>query len=360
MLFIVTANVLDQIPAALRDRLEIIKVDGYTFEEKLGIARGHLWPKELARHGLEAKEAELTDEALETVVASYTWESGCRELGRKLGALARNRAVAKVENLEMGKPIAASDLHDILGAPKRREESRERSPQSGVVTGLAWTAGGGDIMFIEAVSMPGQGGLSLTGQLGEVMKESGQAAVSYVRSRLADWFLSEDWFKSRDLHIHLPQGAIPKDGPSAGVGLATAVVSLVSGLRVKADVAMTGEISLRGLVLPVGGLKEKLLAAKRAGLTTVLVPARNHPEILELPASITDGLEVIEVNTLDQVLEKALVTPERIFGGEAFKPGSTPSIDHELQVPTEPGRHWPNATSIMAEEAPSLDRLAAA
>lgn len=362
VLFIVTANVLDNIPAPLRDRLEVIEVNGYSFEEKMGIARGHLWPKELAKHGLDKEDVELSDDALEAVVASYTWESGCRELGRQLGALARNRAVAKVESLEVSRTISTDDITAILGPPKRRVERREKNPQTGVVTGLAWTAGGGDIMFIEAVAMPGQGGLSLTGQLGEVMRESAQAAVSYVRSRLGDWFLSEGWFKEKDLHIHLPQGAIPKDGPSAGVGLATAVVSLVSGLRVKADVAMTGEISLRGLVLPVGGLKEKLLAAKRAGMSTVLVPARNRPEISQLPSSITDGLEIIEVDTLDQVLEKALLTPERIFGGEVFKPGAASMVDPDLQPapPVDSTRVWPGSSSTIMAEAPSRNRLVAA
>jgi ATP-dependent Lon protease len=206
-------------------------------------------------------------------------------------------------------------------------------------------------MFIEAVAMPGKGAVVLTGQLGDVMRESAQAAVSYVRSRLGGWFLSEDWFSDRDLHIHLPQGAIPKDGPSAGVGLATAVVSLVSGLKVKADVAMTGEISLRGLVLPVGGLKEKLLAAKRAGLATVLVPARNHPDLLELPTSVTEGLQIVEVETLDQVLERALVAPERILGGAAFKSTTVSQEMVELLNPpaVETPMLWPSSTpAIMA------------
>ncbi|MDR1656038.1 MAG: endopeptidase La [Deltaproteobacteria bacterium] len=320
VLFILTANVLEHIPGPLRDRLEIIEVDGYTLDEKMNIARRHLWPKELDRHGLTISEVEVTDEALENIVCSYTWETGCRELGRQLGALARSRAVAKAEAQPLKNLVEASELEDILGLPKRQEERREKMAQTGVVTGLAWTPGGGDIMFVEAVAMPGQGGVSLTGQLGEVMKESAQAAVSYVRSRSNDWLFSDDWFKEHDLHIHLPHGAIPKDGPSAGVALATAVVSLVSGFKVKPDLAMTGEISLRGLVLPVGGLKEKLLAAKRAGLSTVLVPALNQPELARLPKSIAEGLNIVPVTNLDQVLEQALITGEKLAEGEVFNP----------------------------------------
>jgi ATP-dependent Lon protease len=325
VLFILTANVLDHIPGPLRDRLEIVEVDGYTLDEKLNIARQHLWPKILERHGLTVSDVAVTDEALENLICSYTWESGCRELGRQLGALVRSRAVAKAEAQPLNTLVEASELQAILGPPKRQEERREKSAQTGVVTGLAWTPGGGDIMFIEAVAMPGRGGLSLTGQLGDVMKESAQAAVSYVRSRSDDWLFADDWFKDHDLHIHLPHGAIPKDGPSAGVALATAVVSLVSGYKVRSDLAMTGEISLRGLVLPVGGLKEKLLAAKRAGLTTVLVPAQNQSELSQLPEAITKGLNLVLVNNLDQVLEHALLTNVRLVEGEVFKAGELPS-----------------------------------
>ncbi|MDR3205112.1 MAG: endopeptidase La [Deltaproteobacteria bacterium] len=308
--FIVTANVLENIAPALRDRLEIIEVNGYSFDEKMAIAKKHLWPKELFRHGLNPKDVEVTDECLAEIICSYTWEAGCRELGRKLGALARSRAVAKAEGLEVLSPINQDELVKILGPPKHISELRERKGRTGVVTGLAWTAAGGDIMFVEAVAMPGNGRISLTGQLGEVMKESAQAAISYVRSHYRDWLLDDRWFQEHDLHIHLPHGAIPKDGPSAGISLAAAVVSLISGQKVRPDVAMTGEISLRGLVLAVGGLKEKLLAAKRAGLAAVIVPSRNQMDLILLDQSVTQGLEVVTVDSLEQALEYCLMKPE--------------------------------------------------
>jgi ATP-dependent Lon protease len=318
VMFILTANVLENIPGPLRDRLEIVEVNGYTLDEKVNIARQHLWPKELERHGLTESDVEMTDDALETIVSSYTWEAGCRELGRQLGAIIRSRAVAKAENMPIDSVVSSVELKEILGPPRRHQEHCETSAQTGVVTGLAWTAAGGDIMFIEAVAMPGKGRLSLTGQLGEVMRESAQAAISYVRSRANDWFISDSWFQEHDIHIHLPHGAIPKDGPSAGISLATSVVSLITSQKVRPEVGMTGEISLRGLVLPVGGIKEKLLAAKRAGLTTILVPERNQPEISELPSAVTDGLNIVMVNDLDQVLDQALLPTEDLFSCEPF------------------------------------------
>ncbi|MDR1546384.1 MAG: endopeptidase La [Deltaproteobacteria bacterium] len=304
--FIVTANVLDHLPPALRDRLETVEVDGYALEEKTAIASRHLWPKVLAKNGLLAEEAIISEEALKHVVSAYTWEAGCRELSRRLGAVARARAVAKAERRVLPAEIGFEELREILGPPRRLADQKEKLPQSGVVAGLAWTAKGGEIMFVEAVAMPGEGRLALTGQLGEIMKESAQTAISYVRSRAADWSIDQSWFKSHDLHIHLPHGAVPKDGPSAGVSLATAVVSLASGRKVRPDVAMTGEISLRGLVLPVGGLKEKLLAAKRAGIAEVVVPESNQPDLAVLPSLVTEGLAVVPAANLDQVLAAAL------------------------------------------------------
>ncbi len=307
VLFILTANVLESVPGPLRDRLEVVELSGYTLEEKLEIARRHLWPKELERHGLTADDLTLTDEALKELVESYTREAGVRDLTRRLGALARSVAVEKAEGLSGVKALGRDDLAAILGPPRHQKELKATQPQAGVVTGLAWTAAGGDILFIEAVAMPGKGQLSLTGQLGEVMQESARAAVSYVRSRAADWNLDPEWFSTHDLHLHLPQGAIPKDGPSAGVTLATAIVSLARGRKVRPDVAMTGEISLRGLALPVGGIKEKLLAAKRAGLKRVLIPEKNRADLAELPENLLAGLAVTPIQTLDEALEAVLI-----------------------------------------------------
>jgi ATP-dependent Lon protease len=321
VMFILTANVVENIPAPLRDRLEIIELTGYAVEEKINIAQRHLWPKELIRHGLTTDDALIGSGEIQHLIVGYTWEAGCRDLSRKLGALARSRAMAKAEGLVKPLAISLTEINSVLGPPtKRPEDKREKNAQIGVVTGLAWTAAGGDIMFIEAVAMPGKGQLSLTGQLGDVMKESAQAALCHVRSRARDWFLADGWFKENDVHIHLPHGAIPKDGPSAGVSLATAIVSLISGQKVRPDVAMTGEITLRGLVLPIGGVKEKLLAAKRAGITTVLIPEGNLAEVEQLSGSVTAGLEIVPVSTMDEVLERALTVPEGFFESEAYMP----------------------------------------
>lgn len=325
VMFILTANVLENIPGPLRDRLEIVELSGYTLEEKMEIAKRHLLPKELERHGLTEEDLVLSEAALKELMEAYTREAGVRELTRRLGAVARNLAVEKAEVLveeaadaaqkpeteaapvKLSRTVEAGDLTDILGPPRYQKELKASEPQSGVVTGLAWTAAGGDILFIEAVAMPGKGQVSLTGQLGEVMQESARAAISYVRSRSQQWHLSPDWFKNHDLHVHLPQGAIPKDGPSAGVTLATAIVSLALGRKVRPEVAMTGEISLRGLVLPVGGIKEKLLAAKRAGLSKVLIPEKNQADLAELPGHLLEGLTVVPVKNLDEVLAEVLI-----------------------------------------------------
>jgi ATP-dependent Lon protease len=331
VMFILTANVLENIPGPLRDRLEVVEVSGYTLDEKISIARQHLWPKELERHGLSAEDVEIPDDVLENIVSSYTWEAGCRELGRQLGAIIRSRAVAKAEDKPIASKISSEDLLEILGPPRRKQEHREEAPKTGVVTGLAWTAAGGDIMFIEAVAMPGKGRLSLTGQLGEVMQESARAAISYVRSRANDWFVPDSWFQQHDIHIHIPHGAIPKDGPSAGISLVTSIVSLITSQKVRPDVAMTGEISLRGLVLPVGGIKEKLLAAKRAGISTVIVPQNNQPELSGLPPAITEGLNIVTVNDIDQALEQALAPCEALLECEPFS--ISPAIGSTISQP---------------------------
>ncbi len=322
VLFILTANVLENIPEALRDRLEVVEVSGYTLEEKLEIAKRHLIPKELERHGLTAGDLAVSPAALRELAASYTREAGCRDLTRRLAAVARFAAMRKAEGATKTLRVSPRDLSDILGPPRHLHEVKAARPQVGVVTGLAWTAAGGDILFIEAVAMPGKGQFSITGQLGEVMRESAQAAVSYVRSRAREWGLDPDWFRDHDIHLHIPQGAIPKDGPSAGVTLATAIISLVSGKKVRPEVAMTGEISLRGLVLPVGGVREKLLAAKRAGLETVMMPEKNRPDLLEMPAGLLKGLKVVAVETLDEALKIALIDEP----GQEFKPSLSQSL----------------------------------
>ena len=307
VLFIMTANVLENVPGPLRDRMEVVELSGYTLEEKAEIAKRHLLPKELERHGLAAEDIILSPEAVKELIESYTREAGVRDLTRRLGALARSRAVEKAEGRQDPELIDSAALNKILGPPRHMKEIKAAQPQSGVVTGLAWTAAGGDILFIESVAMPGKGQVSLTGQLGEVMQESAKAAISYVRSKALDWGLDPEWFKNHDLHLHLPQGAIPKDGPSAGVTLATAIVSLARGLKVRPEVAMTGEISLRGLVLPVGGIKEKILAARRAGIQEVLIPEKNQADLAELPEHLLEGLTVKPIKTLDDALEAALI-----------------------------------------------------
>ena len=307
VLFILTANVLENIPGPLRDRLEVVELSGYTLEEKLEIAKRHLLPRELERHGLSGSDLNMAPEALSELIEAYTREAGVRDLTRRLGAVSRSVAVEKAEGLEESKLVDLEALKTILGAPRHQKELRAALPQTGVVTGLAWTAAGGDILFIEAVAMPGKGQVTLTGQLGEVMQESAKAAISYVRSRSLDWNLDPDWFKNHDIHLHLPQGAIPKDGPSAGVTLATAIVSLARGWKVRPEVAMTGEISLRGLVLPVGGIKEKLLAAKRAGISRVMIPEKNRPDLEEMPAHLLEGMSVTPIATLDEALTVALI-----------------------------------------------------
>jgi ATP-dependent Lon protease len=307
VLFILTANVLENIPAPLRDRLEVVEVSSYTAAEKNAIARDHLWPRELDRHGFEPGDLSISEPIVDNIVENYTFEAGCRELGRHLRSIIRSRAVAKAEGRQFVPEIDPGEVPAVLGPPRFARETREKLPQVGVVTGLAWTAAGGDLMFVEAVAMPGCGRLNLTGQLGEVLQESAQAAISFVRSKARDWNLDEEWFRHHDLHIHLPHGSIPKDGPSAGAGLVTALVSLLSGRPVRPEIAMTGEISLRGLVLPVGGLKEKILAARRAGVTAVLVPEQNLPDLQDLPPCLTDTISILPVRTLDDVIHLALI-----------------------------------------------------
>ncbi len=310
VMFIATANYMDPIPPALKDRLELIELPGYTRQEKLAIARRFLLPKQIGEHGLtrDDLEIEFTDDALLTLVDSYTREAGVRNLEREVSAIVRGIAVKVVEG-ETGEKVVvdAKDVPDYLGPQKYIPEMSDRTAEPGVATGLAWTPVGGEIMFIEATRMPGKGGLMLTGQLGDVMKESAQAALSYVKSHLDELGIAKEAIEGHDIHVHVPAGGIPKDGPSAGVAMISALASLLKGQCVGADVAMTGEITLRGLVLPVGGIKEKMLAAHRAGIKRILLPERNEKDVVDVPEEIRDQMEIVYTKTVHDVMANALV-----------------------------------------------------
>jgi len=313
VMFIATANVLDTIPAPLRDRMEIIEIPGYTRREKAAIARDHLVPKQLEEHGLNPSILTITDQAIDTIIDSYTKEAGVRNLERQVAAAIRGVAVKVAEGgegpFQLNEP---DDLRPSLGPPRFTSEIAERMDEPGVATGLAWTSVGGEILFIEATRMHGKGKLQLTGQLGEVMKESAQAAMSYVRTHAKELHVAEDFLENTDIHIHIPTGAVPKDGPSAGVTMMTALVSLLTGISVRHDVAMTGEITLRGKVLPVGGIKEKVLAAHRAGIKRVILPERAVADLDEVPQEVRDDLEFIPVSRMDDVLMAALEKPGKL------------------------------------------------
>jgi len=306
VLFIGTANVLDAIPGPLRDRMEIIELAGYTEEEKLQIARRHLLTRQLSANGLKADQVQITDEALRHVIADYTREAGVRGLERQIGALLRNAAVSIASGRATQVSIDAGDIQGILGPPRFESELALRTSVPGVATGLAWTPAGGDILFIESSRVRGSGKLILTGQLGEVMKESAQAAVTLVKSQAERLGIDPAALDNTDLHIHVPAGAIPKDGPSAGVAMATSIASLLTQRTVRSDVAMTGEISLRGVVLPVGGIKEKVVAAARAGIRTVILPARNRRDLEDIPESVRNRMEFVWATMIDDVFARAL------------------------------------------------------
>jgi ATP-dependent Lon protease len=305
VLFIATANQLDTIPGPLRDRMEIIELTGYTEEEKVEIARRYLVRRQLEANGLKPEQASFTDEALRRIAGDYTREAGCRNLEREIGAVLRNVAVRIAEGKVESARIDAPEVIEILGAPRFENEVAMRVSVPGVATGLAWTPVGGDILFIEATRVPGNGKLILTGQLGDVMKESAQAALSLVKSQSGALGLDPQLFEKSDIHVHVPAGAIPKDGPSAGVALYTALVSLLTGRTVRNDLAMTGEISLRGLVLPVGGIKEKTVAARRAGIRTVMLPARNRKDLEDIPQSVRADIEFIWLERVEDATAHA-------------------------------------------------------
>jgi ATP-dependent Lon protease len=307
VMFITTANITDPIPPPLKDRMEILELPGYTRREKLAIARRHLIPKQLDEHGLGKDLLTITDEAVEEMIEHYTREAGVRSLERTAASVIRGVAVKVAEGEDAPRVVKSEDdLREFLGPIKYTSEVAERTEETGVATGLAWTSVGGEILFIEATRMFGTGKLQLTGQLGDVMKESAQAALSYVRTNAEKYGITRDFMEKSDVHIHIPAGAMPKDGPSAGITMFTALVSLLTGIRVRHDVAMTGEISLRGRVLPIGGVKEKILAAHRAGIKRVLIPERNKADLEEVPREVRDELEFVYVGRLDEVLANAL------------------------------------------------------
>ena len=306
VLFVCTANVLDTIPGPLRDRMEVIQLPGYTAQEKLQIARRHLLDRQLSRNGLLPAQCEITEAALISIIEDYTREAGVRNLEREIGSVCRYAALRIAEGGVERVSVDAADLPAILGAQKFEAEIAMRTAVPGVATGLAWTPVGGDILFIEAARMPGSGKLIVTGQLGDVMKESVQAALSLVKGRAAELGIDAGMLEKSDIHIHVPAGATPKDGPSAGVAMFTALASLLTQRPVRSDVAMTGEISLRGLVLPIGGVKEKVLAALRAGIKTVMLPARNRRDLEDIPAEAREKLEFVWLERVDDALKVAL------------------------------------------------------
>lgn len=304
--FITTANTLQTIPRPLLDRMEIIEITSYTENEKLHIAMEHLIPKQLEKHGITNEQLSFSKKAIWKIAHNYTKEAGVRQLEREIGNICRKAAKELLTTEKEKITVTDRNLHKFLGKEKYSYQMANAAPEVGIVRGLAWTSVGGDTLQIEVNVMPGKGEIMLTGQLGDVMKESARAGISYIRSVSKKYAIAEDFFEKHDIHVHIPEGAVPKDGPSAGITMATAMLSAVTGKKVRADLAMTGEITLRGRVLPIGGLKEKLLAAKNAGIQTVLVPKENIADVEELSSEITKGLEIIPVETMEEVLKKAL------------------------------------------------------
>ncbi len=314
VMFIATANVLQTIPAALQDRMETLELPGYTEEEKLMIAKDFLIPKQLEEHGLLAEQLQFSDGALKTIISSYTREAGVRNLEREIASVCRGVAKEIVEEILESLDFTEDLVHKYLGALKFYAEVAERTAEPGIATGLAWTPTGGDIIFVEAAIMPGKKTLTLTGQLGDVMKESAQAALSYVRAKYEELGVAQDFYEHGDIHIHVPAGSIPKDGPSAGVTMFTALTSLLTKRPIRNDVAMTGEITLRGIVLPVGGIKEKVLAARRAGIHTVILPKKNEKDLEDIPENAKQDLTFEFIQKIDEVISLALLEPPQQLG----------------------------------------------
>ncbi|MBA3640257.1 MAG: endopeptidase La [Acidobacteria bacterium] len=336
VMFIATANLLDGIPAPLRDRMEILELSGYTDEDKLRIAQRFLIPKQLKAHGLGADAYQWTEEGILFIIQHYTREAGVRSLERELGSVCRKIATRIAESLEVSSTIGPDDVREFLGRPRFFFEERvTRTEQPGVAIGTGVTGVGGDIMFIEATRMSGKGSLTVTGQLGDVMKESATAALSFVRSRAGDLNIDPDFFRESDIHIHFPAGAIPKDGPSAGTAMTTALVSLLTGIPVRDDVAMTGEITLRGQVLPVGGIKMKALAARRAGIDTFVLPRRNEADLDDLPQELRDEMQFVLADTMDDVLSASMPENFRMIQ----RPGGAPSLNEQAAIPEPISAH---------------------
>lgn len=308
--FVTTANTLQTIPGPLLDRMEVIEISSYTDNEKVHIAVEHLIPKQLKKHGIKSEQLTISKGAVEKIVRNYTREAGVRQLERKVGEICRKSAREILEDKKNRIRVTETNLHKYLGKEKYQYQMANETDEVGIVRGLAWTSVGGVTLQIEVNVMPGKGQITLTGKLGDVMKESARTGISYIRSIGESYGLEEDYFEKHDIHIHIPEGAVPKDGPSAGITMATAILSAVTGRKVHADVAMTGEITLRGRVLPIGGVKEKLLAAKNAGIQKVLVPVENERDVKELSTEITRGLEIVPVSRMEEVLEHALVKGE--------------------------------------------------
>jgi ATP-dependent Lon protease len=338
VMFITTANTLERIPRPLQDRMEVIRIPGYTESEKLNIAKRYLVKKQQEANGLKPENIEFSDKAILGIIRRYTREAGVRNLEREIASICRKVAVEVIKTDRNARiRISSSSLAKFLGPPKFRYGTAERAPQVGVATGLAWTELGGELLNVEVTIVPGRGKLTVTGQLGEVMQESAQAALSYVRSRARVFGLDRGFYHRIDIHIHIPEGAIPKDGPSAGITLATALVSALTRVPVRHDLAMTGEITLRGRVLPIGGLKEKVLAAHRGGIATVLIPKENEKDIQEIAPIILKKVNLIQVEHMDDVLRHALLLPDP---ATFFKPGDEAE---ELAMLREPDKRVPLA-----------------
>jgi ATP-dependent Lon protease len=329
VMFITTGNLLEPIPRPLQDRMEIIQLSGYTESEKIAIAKGYLIPRQLRENGLRTEEVRFNREALQTIIRSYTREAGVRNLEREIGRVSRKVVTRIAEGLTDLVEINPERVREYLGRPRffGNEEVAQRTSIPGVSTGLAYTPTGGDVLFVEATRMPGGKGFQLTGSLGDVMQESARAALSYVRSRAEALNLDPNFFEKSDIHLHVPAGSQPKDGPSAGVTMATALVSLISARPVRPDLGMTGEITLRGQVLPVGGIKEKVLAAHRSGLKTVILPKRNEADLEELPEEVLRDLKFVFVETIDEVLEAALERMVKSRKKRAKIPEMTPELE---------------------------------
>jgi ATP-dependent Lon protease len=325
IMFVTTANSLN-LPQPLLDRMEIIRLEGYTEDEKVEIAERHLVEKQIEAHGLKDGEFTLEKDALRDLIRYYTREAGVRTLEREIARLARKALRRILEGKDKQVVVTTDNLSDFAGVRKFRHGVGEKDHQIGAVTGLAWTEVGGELLTIEAVTVPGKGDVRTTGKLGEVMQESIQAAWSYVKARAPSYGIKPDIFSHKNVHIHLPEGAVPKDGPSAGIGMVTSIISTLSGIAIRKDVAMTGEVTLRGRVLPIGGLKEKLLAALRGGITTVLIPEENQKDLAEIPDNITSGLKIIPVSHVDSVLAEALTEKlEPIVWSEADELAARPA-----------------------------------